>query len=399
VPSDIVVVLQEFDTVLLKNDIFGFQLPLVGVFTRLHFRRMPLEEWFDDYQYEIEHDIGESGVKYLNLAALEKSMGNVELRYGHHRGNPELRTLVCEQYEGLDPDRICVTTGSSEANFSVIVSLVGDSDHMIVEHPNYPSLYEVPRSLDLDHDLFHLTYEENFEPNIAKLEQLMKSNTRLVSLTHPNNPAGSVISERRLRDVLELVESNDAYLLNDETYRELSFEKPPPPAAVLSDHAISITTMSKAYGLPGIRIGWVAGPKHVVESVRAVREQVTICNNALGEAIAFSVLERGETFLENIRNQVRRNFEALKQWMNRQEHLEWIEPRGGVVAFPRLRNGASTEELCRILVTKYRTFTIPGYCFDMNQHMRLGFGGSPQELDEGLTKLKQAMDEHVLPTT
>ena len=139
---------------------------------------MPLEEWFDNYQYETEYDIGESGVKYLNSTVFAGNLGNVALRYGHHRGSPELRTLICEQYEELDPDQICVTTGSSEANFAVVTSLVGGSDHMIVEHPNYPSLYEVPRSLGLDHDLFQLRYDQNFELDVARLEKLMKSNTK-----------------------------------------------------------------------------------------------------------------------------------------------------------------------------------------------------------------------------
>lgn len=225
---------------------------------------MPLEDWFDTYQYEVNYDIGESGVKYLSLGALGEKPREVQLRYGHHRGSPELRSMICEQYDSLGPDRICVTTGSSEANFAVIASLVDRSDHMIVEHPNYPSLYEVPRSLELSHDLLPLVYEEGFKPNLKKLEELMKPNTKLVTLTHPNNPTGSVISEQSLREVLQLVESHGAYLLHDETYRELSFGKPPPPAATLSDRAISMTTMSKAYGLPGIRIGWIAGPKQLI---------------------------------------------------------------------------------------------------------------------------------------
>ena len=164
-----------------------------------------------------------------------------------------------------------------------------------------------------------------------------------MTLTHPNNPTGSIISEKTLRELVEIVESHDAYLLHDETYRELSFEKPPPPAATLSDHAISMTTMSKAYGLPGTRIGWVAGPRHVIESVLAVREQLTICNNSLGEAIAMSVLKRKDTLLEGVRKHVRKNFETLKHWMDHQDALEWVEPAGGVVAFPRLKNGSTTD--------------------------------------------------------
>jgi len=355
---------------------------------------MPLEDWFDSYQYEVDYDIGESGVKYLNLGAISRDFAHVQLRYGHHRGSPELRSLISEQYEGLGPDQICVTTGSSEANFSVIASLVGKSDHMIVEHPNYPSLYEVPRSLELPHDLFRIIYEDRFEPDIRRLERLIKPNTKLVSLTHPNNPTGSVISEKTLREVVELVESRNAYLLHDETYRELCFGKPPPPAATLGDRAISMTTMSKAYGVPGIRIGWIAGSKEIVDSVRAVREQLTICNSVIGEAIAIAALKQRDTFLQDVRQRVQRNFVTLKNWMARQDVLEWVEPGGGVVAFPRLKNGSSTEELCRTLATKYRTFTVPGRGFEMDRHLRIGFGGEEDELKEGLKRLKQTLDEY-----
>ena len=355
---------------------------------------MPLEDWFDRYQYEVDYDIGESGIKYQNLNSMGVELGGLGLRYGYHVGNPELRTLISEQYEGFNPSQIAVTTGSSEANFSIIASLIDTSDHIIIEHPNYPSLYEVPRSLGLQHDLFRISYEEHFQPNLERLKSLFKHGTKLVTLTHPNNPTGSVITEKVLREVIELVESHDAYLLHDETYRELCFDKAPPPAAILSDRAISMTTMSKAYGLPGIRVGWVAGPKHIIESVRAVREQITICNSTLSEAIASYALNQKELILKNARERVRQNFETLKNWMAHQDLLEWVEPEGGVVAFPRLKKEMSTEELCRLLVTKYRTFSIPGYTFGMDRHLRIGFGGDANELKEGLAKLGQAMDEY-----
>jgi len=356
----------------------------------MHFNRMPLEDWFDRYQYEVDYDIGESGIKYANLEKLGIRIGDLDLRYGYHTGSPELRQLISELYEDVSPEQIAVTTGSSESNFALIASLVGDSDHMIVEHPNYCSLYEVPRSLDRSHDLFPLSFEEGFVPDISRLSSLVRSNTKLITLTHPNNPTGSVIQERQLQEIARLAERNHAYLLHDETYRELSFEKPPPAAVELGDHAISMTTMSKAYGLPGIRIGWVAGPRDIVEAVRKVREQITICNNSVGEAIACAALRRRDVLLRRARESVKRNFQTLKGWMNAQRTLEWIEPRGGVVAFPRLKSGQDTEELCRLLVTKYRTFTIPGYCFEMKQHVRVGFGGRASELKAGLERLGKA---------
>lgn len=353
---------------------------------------MSIEDWFDNYQYEVDYDVGESGVKFLNFSSLKLDLGDLPLRYGHHRGKPELRELISQDYERVSPDQIAVTTGASEANFAVIASLVGENDHIIVEHPNYPSLYEVPRSLNRRLDLLHLTFEEKFKPNLEKLESLITPQTKLVTLTHPNNPTGSIITEKMLYEIVEMVEEHDAYLLFDETYRELSFKKTLPPAATLSPRVISITSMSKVYGLPGIRIGWVAADKHIIESVRAVREQLTICNSVIGEEIAIHVLRRKQDFLKNVKKRVASNFKVVQEWMKRQEDLEWVCPKGGVVGFPRFKMDMSTDNLCLLLVKKYRTFVVPGHCFEMNNHFRLGFGGEAEELKAGLNCVDKALN-------
>jgi aspartate/methionine/tyrosine aminotransferase len=354
---------------------------------------MPIEEWFDNYQYEVDYDVGESGVKFLRFSSLNMDLGDLPLRYGHHRGSPELRELIAQDYEGFSPEQIAVTTGASEANFAVVASLVGSDDHIIVEHPNYPSLYEVPRSLNRRLDLLHLTFEEKFKPNLEKLESLITPQTKLVTLTHPNNPTGSMITEKMLYDIVEIIEAHGAYLLFDETYRELSFQKPLPPAATLSPHAISITSMSKVYALPGIRIGWVAADKHIIDSVRAVREQLTICNSVIGEEIAMNVLQRKRDFLKDVKKRVASNLEVVEGWMKHQEDLEWIHPEGGVVCFPRFKMNISTDDLCLLLAKKYKTFVVPGYCFEMNRHFRLGFGGEAEELKAGLNCVDKALKE------
>lgn len=357
------------------------------------FKRMQIEEWFDDYQYEVDYDVGESAVKFLKFSSLNLDLGDLPLRYGHHRGSPELRELIAQGYEDFSPDQIAVTNGASEANFAVVASLVGPNDYVVVEHPNYPSLYEVPKSLSRRVDFLHLTFEEKFKPNLEKLESLITPQTKLVTLTHPNNPTGSMITEKMLHEIVEIVETHNAYLLFDETYRGLSFKKTLPPAATLSPHAISITSMSKAYGLSGIRIGWVATDKSIIDRVRAVREQVTICNCVISEEITKAVLQRKQAFLKNVRQKVAINYGIIKEWMENQEHLEWVPPEGGVICFPRLKIDAPTDNLCRMLVKKYRTFVVPGYCFEMSRHFRIGFGGETNELKTGLNNVDKVLKE------
>lgn len=361
------------------------------------FRRMELEDWFDTYQYEVEYDVGESAVKYLTFDDLSIDLGKLPLRYGHHRGRPDLRELIAGQYKGLSRDEVIVTTGASEANFATVAALVKPGDHVIIHHPNYPSLYEVPRSLGCKVSLLSLDYENKFRLDLDKLRSLITAQTKLISLTYPNNPTGAMISEKNLEEVIELVESRNIFLLFDETYRELHYGSPLPWAASLSPKVVSISSMSKSYGLPGIRIGWLATQsKTIIDAVLAIREQVTITNGAMSEEIAMSVLQRKEEFLQRARKHVQKNFQIVKTWMESQEELEWIPPEAGVVCLPRITKDATSDaELAyRLLADKYKTFVIPGRCFEMdNRFFRLGYGGISEELEVGLKNIGCALEE------
>jgi aspartate/methionine/tyrosine aminotransferase len=353
---------------------------------------MLLEEWFDKYQFEVDYDIGESGVKFLKLGELNLNLDDVKLRYTHHLGDPELRTQIASFYERLSWKNIAVTTGAAESIFSIMASLTKKNEHIIVECPNYPSFWYIPQSLERSMDLFFLDFEEQFKPNLKRLEGMIKPNTKLICLTHPNNPTGSIITEGELKKVIDMVEDRNIYLLMDETYRELTFGSPLPPAASLSPNVISISTMSKVYGLPGIRVGWSASlEKTIIEGILKVREQTTICNSALNEFIALQILKKKDQHLKGIIQRIRENYKILDEWTGAQNHLEMIPPEGSVTCFPRFDE--STERLCRLLVEKYRTFTVPGYCFKMDPFFRLGFGGETEELKNGLEQLSLAIKE------
>jgi len=360
------------------------------------FNRMALEVWFDQYQYEIDYDIGESAVKTLSVRDVGVDLDDVLLRYGYHKGRPELRAVIARQYPGLTEDNILVTTGASEANFAVVSALVKPGDHMIVEHPNYPSLYEVPRSLGCDVTLFSLRFEDRFQADWEELKGLLRPETRLMSLTHPNNPTGSMITEVELKQVVELVEERGLFLLFDETYRHMaSHDMRLPPAASLSDRVISISSMSKCYGLPGIRIGWLATrSQEILDRVLAIREQVSIANNSLSEKIAQEVLENSEPFLTGARERIARNHAVVAGWMDEQTNFEWVRPEAGVVCLPRLdpRVQVDPEALYRRLAEEYRTFVVPGRCFEMDKRFfRIGFGSDANEIRTGLANLNRAL--------
>ena len=206
-----------------------------------------------------------------------------------------------------------------------------------------------------------------------------------------------MISEEALEKLIEWVEAQNLYLLFDETYREMSFESKLPSAATLSPHVISISSMSKCYGLPGIRIGWlVTKEKSILDAILAIREQVTITNNAMGEEIALQVLEQKEKYLQKARELIQKNRTIVATWMKQQEDFEWVFPEAGVVSLPRLAShaGVDPEVLYRTLAENYKTFVVPGRCFEMdNTYFRLGFGATPEELEIGLRNLSSALNQ------
>ena len=191
-----------------------------------------------------------------------------------------------------------MTSGGSEAIFSIYAALMKPGDHMVCETPNYPSNYGIPQGLGQDVTLCSMDFEDDYRLNLDKIKSMVQPNTKVLSICHPNNPTGCCITVEELQNLVDFCREKDIYLLSDETYREMYLEDPPPAACTLYDKAISITSMSKCYGIPGCRIGWLAcKDQHLLDEVLTVREYVSITNNSVGEVLATEVLKRGEEMM------------------------------------------------------------------------------------------------------
>jgi aspartate/methionine/tyrosine aminotransferase len=271
-------------------------------------------------------------------------------------------------------------------------------NRILVAKPNYATNIETPRAIGAAVDFLDLKFEEGFRLNLDQLKQRLTPETKLVSLTFPQNPTGSHLSFDELRQIVQWIESSNALLLFDETYREMSFREILNPAAELSPKVISVSSLSKTYGLPGIRIGWLAcrDPK-IRETFLAAKEQILICNSVVDEEIALKFLEQKKTRLPLIHEKIRFHFEIVKNWMNSQEYLEWVEPSGGVICFPRIREErkVNVNRFYQILNEKYKTFVGPGHWFEMDRrYMRIGYGWpKTDELRRGLQNISRAVKE------
>lgn len=366
----------------------------------MKYRRMPIEiESPEQFGYgNIRCNLTESSVTDLRLDELGLDLRGLTLAYTDHVGNPRLRESIAAEGVGLTARDVIVTAGAAAALFIVSTSLLNSTSRLVVMRPNYATNIETPRAIGCAIDFLDLSFERGYRFEIERLAALIQPGTRLISLTTPHNPTGMVLSQADLQAVIALAERHDCYLLVDETYREMNFAGPTPLAAALSPRCISVASLSKSYGLPGIRMGWIiTRDPQLQELFLAAKEQIFICNSILDEAIAEQVLAQKERILQPILQRNRQAFATLKAWMNDQAEMEWVEPAGGVVCFPRIRPGSrvQVEDFYRILNEKYSTFVGPGHWFEQERRcMRIGYGWPAlAELIAGLENITRALNE------
>jgi aspartate/methionine/tyrosine aminotransferase len=371
----------------------------------VRYRRMPIEvESPEQLGYgRIRHNLAESSVTDAALADLGVALGGLVLQYGDHLGLPELRAEIAADGDGLDPDEVLVTPGAVTALFLVHTTLLEAGSHVVVARPNYATNVETPRAIGADVSFLDLAYEGGWAVDPDRIAALLRPETRLVSLTTPHNPTGSTLNRATLDAVISLVERHGtARLLVDETYREMTFGEPLPVAAALSDRVISVTSLSKTYGLPGIRVGWlVARDRGLAEQLLAAKEQVLISGSVVDETIALAALRRRPTWLPAIRARISEAFDITAAWLEDNPRFEWVPPRGGVVGFPRVRPEMAArfdpDRFYPQLFEHHGTVVGPGHWFEQPRtYFRLGYGWpSTDELRGGLTALDAAFDETV----
>jgi aspartate/methionine/tyrosine aminotransferase len=365
----------------------------------MQYRRMPIEiEAPEGIGYQnIEYNLSESSFTDQRLDGLALSLDNLLLHYGDHKGNPALRELVANTDDFM-PDDVLVTPGAGAALFIIATSLLDKGDHIIVAKPNYATNIATPQAIGANISYLNLRFEDGYRLNLTELASLLTPQTKLVSLTYPHNPTGVMIDNHTLLQVISLVEQNGSYLLIDETYRDMCFVPQLPVAAALSDNVISVSSMSKSYGLPGIRIGWlICRNNKLMETFLAAKEQIFITNSVLDEEVACQYLLNKEKLFSPVRETILHNFGVLEEFMQGQHLLEWVEPQGGCVCFPRIREGINVNisSFYDVLLNKYGTYVGRGHWFDEDDRcMRIGYSWENKEkLQKGLGNIIKALAE------
>ena len=366
-----------------------------------------LENWMRYYYFDTDIDIGSSGVDDYSMVDLRRLLGITEADFdrivfhdSQTLGGDGLRRALADRWMRGDTSRVMATHGSSEANFLVDHALLRPGDEVVVLDPCYPQLFAIAEALGCTLRHWPLRWENGFVPDVEEGKRLITPRTRMVVVNFPHNPTGASVTPEEQDELIAACAAVGAYLVWDNAFAELTYDSPPLPEPVLKyERAISMGTFSKAYGLPGLRVGWCFAAPEVLEKLIRVRDYVTLHLSPLVEMIAERAIDRADLLLAERLGPARRNRAVLARWI--EEHgdfVEWAPPTGGVCAFPRLVAVPDVEAFCHQLAREHRTLLVPGNCFGHPQHVRLGFGRTTAVLQEGLARLSRLLQEVAAPT-
>lgn len=368
----------------------------------MRYRRMPIEmESPEELGYgNIRYNLAESSVRDLSWNDLHLSFDELVLCYGEHRGSLQLRQEIIHSQPTLQYSDVLVTPSAATALFIVHTALLDLHSHLIVLRPNYATNLETPYAIGCDVSYIDYSLENNFYLDIEKILSAIKPTTRLISITTPHNPSGKIIDSSTIRILGDYCENKGIYVLVDETYRDLQWDGSSVPtyAATFGNHIISVSSLSKAYGVPGIRTGWIISKNEaIMDLFLAAKEQILICNSVLDEAVALHVLQHKYDILGRTLKYLPKNFDILKNWINSQDIIEWSAPEAGVVAFPRIVPEIHMDysKMYSLLYQDFKTVVGPGHWFGCtDNYMRIGFGyPTPEELEVGLGNISVSINK------
>lgn len=346
-----------------------------------------LERFFARHEFSVRYNLAASDVEGMRLDAVLAMADpdaaalwhDLALGYTEPSGHPLLRQEIAS-LDDLAADDILVCAGAGEAIFLTLHALIGPGDHAVVVWPAYQSLHEVARGAGASVSLVELRHSKRWQLDLAEIQAALRPETRVVAVNFPHNPTGAHVSRADLAALVAICEARGITLLSDEVYRFLEYDAGDrlPAAAALGEQAVSIGVMSKSFALAGLRIGWMATrDRALLARAAALKDYTTICNAAPSEILALIALRARETVLSRSRAIVRANIGAARDLFARHaEHLEWVEPRGGSVAFPKIRDPrVEIDRWVDGLIEAEGVLLLPGSLFGASEaHFRLGLG-------------------------
>ncbi|MFW9820942.1 MAG: aminotransferase class I/II-fold pyridoxal phosphate-dependent enzyme [Candidatus Thorarchaeota archaeon] len=362
-----------------------------------------LEEYFAKYEFNVEYTLCSSDCESFSvndLLSLEENslsdLKDVWLGYTESLGNPLLRQEISKLYNTINPDEIIIFSGAEEAIFIIMNVLLENDDQIIVQYPAYQSLYEIAKAIGCKVTKWVMGDDNYWELDLSFLEDNITPTTKSIVINFPHNPTGFLPKKEAYERIIKLAKQNKIYLISDEVYKYLEYDKNMrlPSVCDLYDRGISIGVMSKSFGLAGLRIGWIATKdKELFNEIASFKNYTTICNSAISEFFAILALRNKNKILSRNLEIVKENLNLLDEFFREYKAIfRWVRPKAGSIGFPRLLVQDNIDSFCLDLLKKKSVLLMPSTNYEYgDRHFRIGFGR--KNMPEALKKLEEFLRE------
>lgn len=356
--------------------------------------RVDLFEWLLQNSPKATYNLAFSEIHGLSVEEYQELTGfsfpkKFDLGSNALYGAPELKDVLSSRYH-CKSGNIVTSTGASEANFLVFSSLLNRGDDFIVEQPGYQPMWLTPEMLGARRISWQRRFEDKFQVNVNALEELFTKKTRLVVMTNLHNPSGVLTDQKTIKTIAEIAGNHGAYVLIDEIFLDGSFT--PQSSSFGMPNVIVTSSTTKIYGLGGLHTGWVVAPEEIAVKCQQVKAHTTAAASYTSEIMSAHLLHTArDDLLKRYQKRAKTNLAILKKWMHHHDMLEWVEPDGGIVCFPKYTIDIPSITLCKHLFDKQKILLNPGAFFNLEGHIRLSYGCEEETLRDGLEALETGL--------
>jgi aspartate/methionine/tyrosine aminotransferase len=345
-----------------------------------------LERYFAKYEFKAKYLLSSSDCQSFTVQEILDLETDAASRFQNHwlgytesPGSTELREAITALYTTVHADELLVCTGAEEAIFVFMNCALDRGDHVITHTPCYQSLFEIANAIGCELTAWRADEENGWELDVEDLKQSIKPNTKAIVFNCPHNPTGYLMSHDKQRQIVEIAREHNLLIFSDEVYRELEYDPSDrlPATCDLYENAVSLGVMSKTYGLPGLRIGWLATHnKALYDAMAGLKDYTSICNSGPSEFLSIGALRHRDKLISRNLEIIQHNLTLLDDFFDRHANIcSWVRPKAGSIAFPRLKLAKEIEAFCIDVVEQQNVMLLPGTCFEPDsRNFRIGFG-------------------------
>ncbi len=355
----------------------------------MEFRPIKYMEWMKT-RGQTQYDLCSSGLSNLRLKELGIDFGDLEIFGENSYGYPPLIQAIANRYQ-VQQENVMLSVGTSHALFLVCALLLMKGDEVLVEKPGYEPLWAVAKAFGGRIIRLDRKYEQGYAFNLDELEKHLSENVKFILLTNLHNPSGVSLSSSVLKDMADIAKKKEVFLVVDEVYLEFLEGKIGQTSFHLADNIIVISSLTKVFGLAGLRCGWILAPPEIVTKMKIFLDYSLVEGVFIGELISSKMFDRLDTIKLRYKERIHQNTNLIHEFIKGESRLTWIKPSGGIICFPRVESGLSGDELVRILRKDFDTSLVPGSLFESPQHFRLGMDAEPFVMAKVLENIKKVL--------